>query len=187
RLIVKLSFSCRKLPSSLSIQGVEQRSQHPVAGGGFGDIYKAVYQSKSVALKQLRFFQIDTDQKRQKQLERLCQEALLWKNLKHSFIMPFIGLYSDGSLSELHQGDLGMFSVAMVCPWMPNGTILKYLQASKPAGTIDVFLLEIAHGLRYLHSQSVVHGDLRGDNILVDEEGHARLADFGLASWVDAT
>ncbi|KAF7377835.1 Protein kinase domain-containing protein [Mycena sanguinolenta] len=101
--------------------------------------------------------------------------------------MPFIGLYSDGNMAEWHQGDLALFSVAMVCPWMPNGTIRKYLEVNKSAKILDNFLLEIAQGLFYLHSQSVVHGDLRGGNILVDEEGHARLADFGLAVWVDAT
>ncbi|KAJ6460980.1 kinase-like domain-containing protein, partial [Mycena sanguinolenta] len=159
----------------------------PVDGGGFGDIYKALYQSKPVALKQLRIFQIDTDQKRRKKMEKLCQEALLWKNLEHSFVMPFIGLYSDGSMAGWYEGDLGLCSVAMVCPWMPNGTIRKYLEVNKSAQILDVFLLEIAQGLFYLHSQSVVHGDLRGGNILVDEEGHARLADFGLAFWVDAT
>ncbi|KAJ7318198.1 kinase-like domain-containing protein, partial [Mycena albidolilacea] len=184
RLVVKLCFSCRKFPSPLSIEGVEQKGQYPVAAGGFGDIYKAIYQSKAVAVKQLRFYEIDTDHARQKKWEKLCREALLWKNLNHPFILPFIGLYSDGR--ELIKGDLGMFSVAMICPWMSNGTITKYLQ-DRPSTEVDVFLLQIAQGLRYLHSQSVVHGDLRGDNILVDEEGHARLADFGLASWVDAT
>ncbi|KAJ7148882.1 kinase-like domain-containing protein, partial [Mycena filopes] len=42
-------------------------------------------------------------------------------------------------------------------------------------------------GLQYLHSQSIVHGDLRGPgaNILLDDQGHARLADFGLAAFSD--
>ncbi|KAF8218234.1 kinase-like domain-containing protein, partial [Mycena galopus ATCC 62051] len=161
----------------------------PVASGGFGDIFKAIYQSKPVALKRLRFLQNDTDRNQklnQKRLEKLCREALLWKNLNHPFVIPFIGLYLDGSLSELYQGDLEILFMGMVSPWMPNGTILKYLETNQSA-EVDVLLLEIAQGLRYLHSQSVVHGDLRGDNILVDEEGHARLADFGLASWVGAT
>jgi len=47
--------------------------------------------------------------------------------------------------------------------------------------------LEIAEGLHYLHSQRVVHGDLRGANILVDDNGHACLADFGLTVFTDVT
>jgi serine/threonine protein kinase len=48
-------------------------------------------------------------------------------------------------------------------------------------------LLEIAQGLVYLHSQDIIHGDLRGANILVDDNWHVRLADFGLAVFASAT
>lgn len=164
---MKLCFSCRKFPSPLSIEGVEQRGQYPVAAGGFGDIYKAVYQSKAVAVKQLRFYETDTDHARQKKwevsmiiessstteltfsLQKLCREALLWKNLNHPFILPFIGLYSDGR--ELIEGDLGMFSVAMICPWMSNGTIIKYLQ-DRPSTEVDVFVCFCLPALRSLTS-----------------------------------
>ncbi|KAJ6551697.1 kinase-like domain-containing protein, partial [Mycena capillaripes] len=184
RLIVKLSFSCGKLPSSLCIEGVEQTGQRPVAAGGFADIYKAVYRSNNVALKKLRLYQISTDQTTQKIREKFCQEALLWKNLKHPFIVPLIGLVSNES--ELNERDSEPLSMAMVCPWMPNGTIIQYLKSGQ-SPKVDVFLPEIAQGLCYLHSQTLVHGDLRGNHILVDEEGHARLTDFGLASFADAT
>ncbi|KAF7336031.1 hypothetical protein MSAN_02316800 [Mycena sanguinolenta] len=45
-------------------------------------------------------------------------------------------------------------------------------------------LLEIAQGLEYLHSMDVVHGDLRGNNILITDEGSACLSDFGLATSI---
>jgi serine/threonine protein kinase len=48
-------------------------------------------------------------------------------------------------------------------------------------------LNEVAQGIEYLHSQGVVHGDLRGSNILIDGGHHPRLADFGLGSLSDAT
>ncbi|KAJ7078491.1 kinase-like domain-containing protein [Mycena epipterygia] len=179
RLIVNLCFSCGQLPSSLSIQGIEQRGPHPVASGGFGDIYKAMYRSKHVALKQLRFYENHTVEDEQKIRQKFCQEALLWKNLNHPSVLPFIGLHSSESVST-------RTTLSMVCPWMPNGTIVKYLKET-PTTHAHVFLLQIAQGLHYLHSQHVVHGDLRGENILVDDEGHARLADFGLASYADAT
>ncbi|KAJ7731239.1 kinase-like protein, partial [Mycena metata] len=46
---------------------------------------------------------------------------------------------------------------------------------------------EIAQGLQYLHSQNIVHGDLRGSNILITDDWSACLADFGLTSLTDAT
>ncbi|KAJ7802642.1 kinase-like domain-containing protein, partial [Mycena olivaceomarginata] len=48
-------------------------------------------------------------------------------------------------------------------------------------------LFETAHSLAYLHSQNIVHGDLRGGNVLINDEEHAQLADFGLAIVTDAT
>ncbi|KAG6623603.1 TKL protein kinase [Phytophthora cinnamomi] len=42
-------------------------------------------------------------------------------------------------------------------------------------------LKEVAAGLGYLHSQEVVHGDLKGNNIVVSNDGTAMLTDFGLS------
>jgi len=74
----------------------------------------------------------------------------------------------------------------MVLPWMEHGTILKHLEDTGNLN-IDTRIYEVAQGLEYLHSQHIVHGDLRGSNILIDEAWHAVLADFGLAVFVDAT
>ncbi|KAH8810393.1 kinase-like domain-containing protein, partial [Flagelloscypha sp. PMI_526] len=43
---------------------------------------------------------------------------------------------------------------------------------------------EIASGMEYLHSLSICHGDIKGANILVHDDGHCRLADFGIAALI---
>ncbi|THH32592.1 hypothetical protein EUX98_g1591 [Antrodiella citrinella] len=45
---------------------------------------------------------------------------------------------------------------------------------------------EIALGLVYLHGEGIAHGDLRGHNILIDENMHVRISDFGLAVFADS-
>ncbi|KAJ7082108.1 Alpha/Beta hydrolase protein [Mycena epipterygia] len=60
----------------------------------------------------------------------------------------------------------------MVSPWMKKGTDLKYLRDHGRAD-VDRLLLEIAQGLEYLHSQNIVHGDLRGTNILISDDNCA--------------
>ncbi|KAJ7233204.1 kinase-like domain-containing protein, partial [Mycena rebaudengoi] len=74
----------------------------------------------------------------------------------------------------------------MVSPWMENGTVLRYLN-DHGRDNVDRLLSEIAQGLEYLHSRNIVHGDLRGANILINDKWSACLADFGLTSLSDAT
>ncbi|KAJ7778485.1 kinase-like domain-containing protein [Mycena metata] len=74
----------------------------------------------------------------------------------------------------------------MVSPWMEHGTVMRYLQEHGHAD-VDKLLYEIAQGLQYLHSQHIVHGDLRGNNILITQDWRACLADFGLSIVSNAT
>ncbi|KAJ7859646.1 kinase-like domain-containing protein [Mycena olivaceomarginata] len=69
----------------------------------------------------------------------------------------------------------------MVSPWMKYGTVLKYLR-DRGRGDVNRLLLEISQGLEYLHSMNIVHGDLRGNNILISDDGNVCLSDFGLAT-----
>ena len=46
------------------------------------------------------------------------------------------------------------------------------------------YLVEIILGLDYLHSKNIVYRDLKPENLLLDEEGHIALTDFGLAQFV---
>ncbi|KAJ6468969.1 kinase-like domain-containing protein [Mycena vulgaris] len=174
RIIVKLSEACDKLPSSLFITGVTGRDEHATFGGGFGDIYRASYAGKRVALKHLRTFR-DAESRRMRWYQ-FCREALVWKHLQHPSILPLIGIDRDTFPP----------SICMVSPWMEHGTVLKYLNDYGRAN-VDKLLSEIAQGMQYLHSKNIVHGDLRGANILITDEWSACLADFGLTSLSDAT
>jgi serine/threonine protein kinase len=82
---------------------------------------------------------------------------------------------------------------------MKNGTVLAYLKTNE-LGEVDrlvssapnhprismshfiLKLLEIAQGLDFLHSLNIVHGDLRGTNILISDNFSACIADFGLTT-----
>ncbi|KAJ7454435.1 kinase-like domain-containing protein, partial [Mycena latifolia] len=59
------------------------------------------------------------------------------------------------------------------------------MAGNSPASQYAIELLyDIIMGLAYLHSEDIVHGDLRGRNILI-HEGRALLTDFGLAEFVE--
>ncbi|KAJ7107508.1 kinase-like domain-containing protein, partial [Mycena epipterygia] len=167
----QLSEAQDQLPSSLFISGVDDRDEHPTFAGGFGDIYRASYQGKMVALKRIRTFTTDSTSNRMR-LE-FCREALVWQGLRYRFILPLIGIDRETFPS----------SFCMVSPWMKKGTVLKYLK-DRGRADVDRLLLETAQGLDYLHAQHIVHGDLHGTNILISDDNSACLSDFGLATSV---
>ncbi|KAG2033964.1 kinase-like domain-containing protein, partial [Suillus americanus] len=74
---------------------------------------------------------------------------------------------------------------ALVSPWLENGALTGYVQREhKMLSYNRKFALDVARGLQYLHSKSIVHGDLSGNNILVDKNGIASLTDFGLSAFL---
>ncbi|KAJ7767392.1 kinase-like domain-containing protein, partial [Mycena maculata] len=176
RLIRKLCESSDRLPSSLFITGVSERGEYPTCAGGYGDIYRSSYNSKPVALKHVRHFLWSSDSDMRRTRLKFCREALVWRDLQHPNILPFIGIDRQSFPSSL----------CMVSPWMDHGTVLDYLKKHGRAD-VDKLLFEIAQGLQYLHSRNIVHGDLRGANILINEDWNACLADFGLSVFSNAT
>ncbi|KAJ7689663.1 kinase-like domain-containing protein, partial [Mycena rosella] len=108
----------------------------------------------------------------------LCHETLVWNRLHHPSILPFLGI--DDKTFHPH--------VCLISPLLKNKTIMAYRAEKGPQNiSIPKLILEITEGLQYLHSESIVHGDLHKGNILIDDEGHVKLIDFGLAYLVGET
>ncbi|KAI0080923.1 kinase-like protein, partial [Panus rudis PR-1116 ss-1] len=170
KVLLDLSLDYDVIPSSLILKRVELTDRHSIGHGSSGDIYKATLDQQPIALKRLRVFSSNLSRVKQEFLH----EGLVWRNLKHRHILPFLGI------------DATTFSPVpcMVLPWMPNGSIGNMINNLKAEGkmTSSAIFLEIAQGLAYLHREGVIHADLRGPNILVDSDWGVRIADFGLAT-----
>ncbi|KAJ8079774.1 hypothetical protein PM082_016596 [Marasmius tenuissimus] len=163
------------LPPTLFLRNIEkEQSSWPLRGGGFADIWKGRSTSGGtpLCLKVLRMFAESVEVRRKKTVLEFCREALVWRQLDHPNVLPFLGVNTD----------LFAPGFCLVLPWMENGDILKYMK-QHPTHDLPKSLREIAAGIAYLHSHepTIVHGDIRGANILVTDDLTCALADFGLA------
>lgn len=83
------------------------------------------------------------------------------------------GVYHDGSSYYY-----------IICQFVVNGTLVNFLTNSR-SPAVWKLLHQTALGLQHLHLQGIIHFDLKGNNILVNQNGDAMLSDFGLSFRVD--
>ncbi|KAI6006159.1 WD40 repeat-like protein [Pisolithus marmoratus] len=106
------------------------------------------------------------------ELKRVFREVHTWSKLRHENIVPMFGISTDFDST-----------ISIISAWMPMGNAYTYVQnvENDPRPLIR----DIANGLHYLHSHElgpVVHGDLKGLNVLVSGDRRGLLSDFGLAT-----
>ncbi|KAF9255400.1 kinase-like protein [Marasmius fiardii PR-910] len=173
--LLRLSKISDLFPQCLMITNVEKLGDHPIGYGGFGDLWKGKIGGQILALKVPRISQTSEVQKL---LKDFMREGILWQQLEHPNVLPFMGIYY---MNEKRT------QLCLVSPWMEQGSLTKYLETTPREG-VDHYLLvdDVASGLTYLHYKKVVHGDLKGANVLVAADGRARIADFGLSRVVDS-
>ncbi|KZT55354.1 kinase-like protein [Calocera cornea HHB12733] len=106
------------------------------------------------------------------------REAWIWFNVRHPNIVPFLGIADFRYITYS-----GLEQVCLISTWMEEGNIMQYLIRHPKADRIG-FLLNAVDALQFLHSCTppIIHGALKGSNILIDvRSGHPRalLTDFG--------
>lgn len=171
-LLVKLAATSEQIPSTLFLRNVDLGGvRDPEFMGGFADVFRARYRGQEVAVKRLR---VSSNFEKALLYRKFCREALIWRQLRHKHVLPFLGVDRDNFAVTKH--------LCMVALWMNNGTVRDFVRTKSyvPKLHCNRLLLESASGLFYLHSQNVIHGDVNDVNILVDADYHAQLADFGL-------
>ncbi|KAL4073741.1 kinase-like domain-containing protein [Scleroderma citrinum] len=169
--LIKITKNCGYYPADLALPAGSVIELELKKRGGFGCVYKGSYRNRIVAVKELRQEHSESSAKIQRDF---CNEAIVWRYLRHPNCVPFYGVYSDET--KMH----------LVSPWMHHGTLNEYLDKNPNANRMSL-ILDVIRGLHYLHSLQphVAHRDLKPENILISNKGRACLADFGLATTFD--
>jgi beta-lactam-binding protein with PASTA domain/tRNA A-37 threonylcarbamoyl transferase component Bud32 len=140
-----------------------------IGSGGMAEVYLAEDQllGRQLAVKVLyRHFAED-----QEFVERFRREASSAAGLSHPNI---VGIFDRGEWN-------GTYYIAMeYVPGRSLKTIVREQGALDPATAIDI-AVQILRAARSAHKRGVIHRDLKPHNVILDEEGRARVTDFGIA------
>jgi len=148
--------------------------------GEFFDLWKARFDdSKShkipVAIKVMRGAPAHNGELHKRVAEKLNLHAEAWIRLKHPNVLPFYGISNDFG-----------YLPALIVEYCENGNVVEFLKDKEPKPDFVLHLIRgIAHGLKYLHSKDIVHGDLRGSNVMISNNGVPYLTDFGIVFIID--
>ncbi|ESW27408.1 hypothetical protein PHAVU_003G199400 [Phaseolus vulgaris] len=171
-------------PSKLIIKSV-------IARGTFGTVHRGIYDTQDVAVKLLDWG--EEGQRTEAEIASLraafTQEVVVWHKLDHPNVTKFIGATMGSSELQIQtdNGLIGMPSnvCCVVVEYLAGGNLKSFLiknRRRKLAFKIVIQLaLDLARGLSYLHSQKIVHRDVKTENMLLDKTRTVKIADFGVA------
>ncbi|CAO2149058.1 unnamed protein product [Urochloa humidicola] len=143
-----------------------------IGSGTFGCVYEATNRHTGAlcAMKEINI--IPEDAKSVESLKQLEQEIKFLSQFKHENIVQYYG-------SETTEDRFYIY-----LEYVHPGSIHKYVHqhcGSLTESVIRNFTRHILKGLAFLHSQKIMHRDIKGANLLVDINGVVKLADFGMA------
>ncbi|XP_057322754.1 serine/threonine-protein kinase S6KL [Microplitis mediator] len=108
-------------------------------------------------------------------VEQVKQEVAIQKAVSHH---PFI-------VHSCHHWQ-GRKTLYMLTEYVNCGELYYLIREYEklPEEVVRIYVAELALAIDFLHNAGIVHRDLKSTNVLLDNEGHAVLIDFGLAKWL---
>ncbi|KAJ7030329.1 kinase-like domain-containing protein [Mycena alexandri] len=169
--LVSLCQRATLLPRSFSCPDILQVGEdEPVDAGASANIYRGSLGCAEVAVKSFRLYYRTMKQVK----KRFIREALILHVVRHPNILRFTSIVDE----EL--------KICIITPWYGYGHIMKYIARVQDADLKEL-MEQVADGLHFLCQYRIVHGDLKGTNVLIDNDGKAVIADLGLSFIQDST
>lgn len=142
--------------------------------GSFGKVYLGLQRltNRLVAIKCLEKAHFKDESTKRKILSEV---RILKKLLGHPNVVKLLEVFENKKY------------VFFVTEYATNGDLLKYAKSTTlmPEKEAKYMFYQIAMGLRYIHSQNIIHRDVKLDNILIDEMNRCKICDFGVSRQID--
>ncbi|WOG83366.1 hypothetical protein DCAR_0102541 [Daucus carota subsp. sativus] len=145
-----------------------------IGQGTYSNVYKArdTVTGKIVALKKVRFDNLEPES-----VKFMAREILILRRLDHPNVIKLEGLVTSRMSCSLY----------LVFEYMEHD--LAGLAASPTIKftepQVKCYMHQLLSGLEHCHNRHVLHRDIKGSNLLLDNSGTLKIADFGLASFFD--
>ncbi|MFQ6635444.1 hypothetical protein Gotur_011487 [Gossypium turneri] len=145
-----------------------------IGQGTYSNVYRArdLDQKKFVALKKVRFDNLEPESVR-----FMAREIHILRRLDHQNVIKLEGLVTSRMSCSLY----------LVFEYMEHDLAglashpgLKFSESQ-----VKCYIQQLLCGLDHCHSRGVLHRDIKGSNLLIDNNGILKIADFGLASFYD--
>lgn len=152
-----------------------------IGKGSIGKVYLARHRriGRRAAVKVIDPDQrFEDDQDRDEFYRRLQREAELCGSLQHPNIVT---LYEAG-----YEGDVVSF---LATEYVAGESLQSRLRRTRPLPLPEALSIaaDILRGLSYAHDHGVIHRDIKPANILISNEGHTKITDFGIARPLDSS
>ncbi|SAM07244.1 hypothetical protein [Absidia glauca] len=150
-----------------------------IGRGTFGDVYLGLnpFSGELMAVKQVELPVENSAsvERKRSMVEALRREIALLQELQHENIVQYLGSQSDNA----------HFSIFL--EYVPGGSVAGLLASygAFQEPLVKSFVRQILKGLTYLHGKDIVHRDIKGANVLVDNKGGVKISDFGISKKVE--
>jgi len=118
-------------------------------------------------------------------MDDVRREVAIMKKLEHKNVLKLYEVMDDPKVNKMY----------LVLEYCKRGDLMQMTKGDARTNSCNILpefqvwevTRQVLHGLKYLHDNDIVHGDLKPQNLLVDKNGVVKIADFGISKMIETS